>query len=239
MNDSSPVALVVGAGPGLGAALCRKFAAEGMAVAASLRDPEKISDVVAGSDGKIKSYAADASDEKGVLALFDAVGEDLGDPSLVVFNAGAYHRGTVVETEAADFERSWKVGCFAGFLVGREAARRMLKYPGEVKGTILFSSATASQRGGAGFVNLAVGKFGLKALCQSMARELMPRGIHVAQIVIDGQIFSPRYADLAKERQPDGLLRPDAIAETYWMLHTQHRSAWTLDLDVRPWVEKF
>ncbi|MFQ5958735.1 MAG: SDR family NAD(P)-dependent oxidoreductase, partial [Alphaproteobacteria bacterium] len=137
---------------------------------------------------------------------------------------------------AEDFEHCWRTGCLGGFLVGREAAKAMAR---RGSGTIIFTGATASLRGGAGFFNLAVGKFGLRALAQSMARELGENGVHVAHVIIDGQIAGPYYADLAKERGPDALLAPDAIAEAYYALHRQHRSAWTQELDLRPWVEKY
>jgi NAD(P)-dependent dehydrogenase (short-subunit alcohol dehydrogenase family) len=149
---------------------------------------------------------------------------------------GAIECCEVVETDPADFERCWRIGCFAGFLVGKAAARAMLK---QGQGTILFTGATASLRGSAGFVNLAAPKFTLRALAQSMARELGPQGIHVAHVIIDGQIRSERYQHLLTERGADSLLEPDAIADAYLALHRQQRSAWTLELDLRPWVEKF
>jgi NAD(P)-dependent dehydrogenase (short-subunit alcohol dehydrogenase family) len=142
----------------------------------------------------------------------------------------------VVDTPAEEFERSWRIGCFGGFLVGRGAARLMLK---QGAGTILFTGATASLRGGAGFVNLASPKFALRAVAQSLARELDPKGIHVAHVIIDGQIHSERYSQLAADRGPDALLEPNAIADAYLHLHRQPRSAWTHELDLRPWVEKF
>jgi len=223
-------AIVVGVGPGLGAAACRRFAQEGFNVAAASRrgDPNLVKEA--------RAYACDAADETSVADLFAAVERDFSAPSLVVFNAGTFERGKVAETEAADFERCWRVGCLGGFLVGRAAARAMV---GNGGGTIIFTGATASLRGGAGFANLAVPKFGLRALAQSMARELGPENIHVAHVIIDGQIAAERYAHLEKERGPDSLLDPDAIADTYFRLHTQHRSAWTHELEVRPWVEKF
>jgi NAD(P)-dependent dehydrogenase (short-subunit alcohol dehydrogenase family) len=153
-----------------------------------------------------------------------------------IFNAGAFVRTSILETAIEEFERCWRVGCFAGFLVGRAAARRMAK---QGSGTILLTGATASLRGGSGFVNLASSKFGLRAVAQSMARELSPKGIHVAHVIIDGQIRSERYEHLARERGPDSLLEPDAIAHSYLMLHRQPRSAWTHELDLRPWSEKW
>ncbi len=233
------VALVVGVGGGLGAALGRRFAKAGMAVALAARSDRTsrpLAEEIAGAGGTARAYAADATDEAAVAGLFEQVSGDLGAPDLVVYNAGAFQRAGILDADAAEFERCWRVGCLGGFLVGRAAARGMAA---RGSGTIVFTGATASLRGGAGFFNLAVGKFGLRALSQSMARELGPKGVHVAHVIIDGQINGPYYADLAKERGPDALLGPEAIAEAYYGLHAQHRSAWTQELDLRPWVEKF
>lgn len=233
MSDSC--ALVVGVGPGLGAALARRFAEGGMDLAIAARRPERLA-ALAGETGA-RAYACDVADESSVEKLFEQVVAELGVPALVAFNAGAYARGPVVEASAAEFERCWRISCMGGFLVGRAAARAMLP---RGNGTILFTGATAALRGGANFVNLAVGKFGLRALAQSMARELGPKGLHVAHVIIDGLI-----EDATREgRGPgahgaDALLHPDAIAESYWQLHLQPRSAWTQELDLRPWVEKF
>jgi len=207
-----------------------------MAVAAARRRPDKLAPLMAELNGRGRAYACDVTDEGDVGALFERVGSDLGEPDVVVFNAGAFVRKGILETESAEFERCWRVGCLGGFHVGRAAAKAMA---GRGRGTILFTGATASLRGGAGFHNLAVPKFGLRALAQSMARELGPRGVHVAHVIIDGHILSERYADLARERPEDGLLAPDAIAANYLMLHRQPPSAWTLELDLRPWVEAF
>jgi NAD(P)-dependent dehydrogenase (short-subunit alcohol dehydrogenase family) len=228
------VALIVGVGPGLGAALARRFAKGGLAVALAARRPEPLAGLAQEIGGR--AYACDAADEASVEDLFEKMGRELGAPGIVIYNAGAYSPGGILEISAAEFERCWRVGCLGGFFVGQRAARSMV---GEGRGTILFTGATASLRGGARFANLAVGKFGLRALAQSMARELGPKGVHVAHVIIDGQIRSERYAHLEKERPADGLLDPAAIAETYWQLHMQPRSAWTLELDLRPWVEKF
>jgi NAD(P)-dependent dehydrogenase (short-subunit alcohol dehydrogenase family) len=186
--------------------------------------------------GSAEGHALDATDEAAVEKLFKQIDAKGAPLDLAVYNAGAFMRTSILEATAADFERCWRIGCLGGFLVGRAAARRMAE---RGAGTIIFTGATASRRGSAQFFNLAVGKFGLKALAESMARELQPKGVHVAHVVIDGQIASERYANLAKERPPDGLLDPNAIAETYWQLHRQHRSAWTFELELRPWVEKF
>ena len=181
-------------------------------------------------------HDCDATVPEQVELLFQKIQSDYGPLCITVFNAGAFERREVVETDPADFERCWRIGCFAGFLVGRAAARVMLK---QGQGTILFTGATASLRGSAGFVNLAAPKFGLRALAQSMARELSPHGIHVAHVIIDGQIRSERYQHVLGDRGADSLLEPDAIADAYLALHRQQRSAWTLELDLRPWVEKF
>lgn len=228
------VALVVGVGPGLGAALARRFAQGGFAVAVAARVGGKLADLARAIGGR--AYACDATDAASVDRLFGDVRRDLGAPSVAIYNAGAYAPGAVIDIEAAAFERCWRILCLGGFLVGQGAARHMAEAG---RGTILFTGATASLRGGANFANLAVGKFGLRAVAQSMARELGPKGVHVAHVIIDGQIRSERYAHLEKERAPDGLLDPAAIAETYWQIHSQPRSAWTLELDLRPWVEKF
>ncbi len=229
-------ALVVGAGSGLGWSLVRCFAGAGMAVAAARREPDKLSGLIDGLDGVARAYACDATDEGSVGELFKTVAGDLGEPGLVVYNASAFVKKGLLETTAEELERCWRVGCLGGFMVGQAAARIMAP---KGAGTILFTGATASLRGGPGFHNMAIPKFGLRALAQSMAREFGPRGIHVAHVVIDGQIMSDARADLAKERPPDGLLDADAIAGNYLDLHRQHRSAWTQELDLRPWVEKF
>jgi len=229
------VAVVVGVGPGLGAALGRVFAGDGMAVALASRDAASIQAIADGIDGA-RAYPCDATSADQVEALFERVGADLGTPDMVVFNAGTFVHKSILETEAEEFERCWRIGCLGGFFVGRAAARAMTQ---RGQGTIIFTGATASLRGGAKFHNLAVPKFGLRALAQSMARELGSKGIHVGHVVIDGQILSERTGGLAKDRPEDGLLAPDAIAAAYLQLHRQHRSAWTHELDLRPWVERF
>ena len=229
---SKQTAVVVGVGPGLGAALVRAFAGEGYTVLAAARSATSLAEIE--SDGVVP-IDCDATEPADVERLFAAAAK-VGPTAAVVFNAGAFVRGSVLETKAEEFERCWRVGCFAGFVVGQAAARRMVAHGG---GTILLTGATASLRGGAGFVNLASPKFGLRAVAQSMARELGPKGIHVAHVIIDGQIHSERYAHLANERGPDSLLDSDAIAAQYLALHRQHRSAWTQELDLRPWSEKF
>jgi len=239
---TNETAIVVGTGPGLGAALARRFARAGMNVALAARNADKLAGLVAELAGKARAYASDATDERAVRKLFADVVRDSGAPRLVAFNAGAFVRKGLLDTTAEEFERCWRTACFGGFLVGREAVRAMLdaKTGSRHRGTVIFTGATASLRGGATFHNLAVGKFGLRALAQSMAREFQPKGIHVAHVIIDGQIRNDaRPSHSMAERGEDAVLDPNAIAENYYQLHLQPPSAWTLELDLRPHVEKF
>lgn len=233
---NSETAIIVGVGPGLGAALVRRCLSAGMHVVAAARHASRLAELQTGAADRLHLHDCDATSPEAVETVFDACEKTLGAPSLVVFNAGAFQRGSVADTDPAEFERCWRVGCFGGFLVGRAAARAMTP---RGRGTILFTGATASTRGAAGFVNLAAPKFGLRTVAQSLARELGPQGIHVTHLIIDGQIRSPRYEALLSERGPDALLEPDAIADAYLWLHRQPRSAWTFELDLRPWVERF
>lgn len=238
--NKDQVAVIVGAGPGLGYALGRRFACAEMHVALAARDASRLETLALECSGILhhgRAYACDATSETAVDDLFRQVGTDLGEPDVVVYNAGAFVPRGILETSREEFEACWRIGCLGGFLVGKEAARRMLAKP-RPGGTIIFTGATASVRGSAGFHNLAVGKFGLRALAQSMARELQPMGIHVAHVVLDGRIRPPT-APLGSPAASDALLEADAIAESYYHLHCQPRSAWTHELDLRPWVEKF
>jgi len=222
----SETAVIVGVGPGLGSALVKAFAGEGYTVVAAARKATKQSalrDVE-----RVVPVDCDTTQATQVDALFEQA-TSIGPLRVAVFNAGTYERGTVVDTDPAQFERCWRVGAFGGFLVGRAAGRHMLPAG---QGTILFTGATASLRGGAGFVNLASPKFALRAVAQSMARELGPKGIHVAHVIIDGQIRS-------ESGDADAYLDPRNIAAAYVGLHRQHRNAWTQELDLRPWSEKF
>jgi NAD(P)-dependent dehydrogenase (short-subunit alcohol dehydrogenase family) len=242
--DQPEVALIVGAGPGLGFSLARRFARAEMNVAIAARSAERLQTLAAGCSGithQCRAYVCDAIDEGEVETLFRQVDAELGEPNLVVYNAGAFVRKSVLDTTTKEFEHCWRVGCLGGFLVGRAAARRMAARversgPG---GTIIFTGATASLRGSALFANLAVGKFGLRALAQSLARELQAKGIHIVHVVIDGVIRPHSAVEHKGAEETDSLLDPDAIAEAYFQLHRQHRSAWSLEVDLRPWVEKF
>ena len=229
-------ALIVGAGPGLGAALGRTFAADGMAVALVARTKGTVEAIAKEIGAAAVPFSCDATDEDQVEKLFADVAADLAPPDVVVFNAGTFVPHGILETSAAEFEECWKVGCMAGFFVGRAAAKALLE---KGSGTILFTGATASLRGGANFHNLAVGKFGLRALAQSMARELGSQNIHVAHVVVDGIIDTERAKQFVKNPPEDGLLAPDQIASNYLHLHRQQRSAWTQELDLRPRSEKF
>ncbi len=224
-QSSKPVALIVGVGPGLGAALARRFASEGMALAIAARQGDRLAALAKETGGR--AYGCDATIETAVDDLFDAVERDLGTPQLVVFNAGGYVRKPIAELSVGDVENTWRNNCLGGFLVGRAAARVMLPAGA---GTIIFTGATAAMRGGVNFAAFAMGKFGLRALAQSMARELGPKGIHVAHTIIDGGIGDS--ADASR-------LAPKDIADAYWHLHRQAKSAWTQELDLRPWAEKF
>jgi NAD(P)-dependent dehydrogenase (short-subunit alcohol dehydrogenase family) len=226
-------ALIVGAGSGLSASLARLFSREGMAVALAARNPDKLAALTAES-GAI-AFTCDASEAAQVERLFASVDAQLGAPSLVVYNAGRRVRGPIEALDPAEVQRAWMVGCFGGFLVAQQAARRMLAAQ---RGTILFTGATASVKGFPLSAGFAMGKFALRGLAQSLARELAPKGVHVAHIVIDGGIASS-YAKSAEERASDRFLDPDAIAREYLHLHRQQRSAWTWELELRPHSENF
>lgn len=243
MEQQGKLAVIVGAGPGLGCALGRRFSKAEMNVAMAARDVARLESLTmecAAIGHGAKAYSCDAGDEKSVEELFSQVRAEFGEPDVVIYNAGAFVPRALLETTAEEFERCWRVGCMGGFLVGRAAARSMLERIGRGGrgGTILFTGATASLRGSAGFHNLAVGKFGLRALAQSMARELQPTGIHVAHVIIDGRIRPSSSIEHSAEASDD-MLDPSAIAEAYFQLHCQPRSAWTHEMDLRPWVEKF
>ncbi|MBR0646018.1 SDR family NAD(P)-dependent oxidoreductase [Plastoroseomonas hellenica] len=245
MPEPKRVAIVVGVGAerGLGAALARRFAREGLHVVVAGRTQARLDQVAASiraGGGSAEGIAADTTREADVVALFDRAFTGDAVPELVVFNAGNNVRAPIRELEAEVFEAAWRVGTLGGFLVGREAARRLVPLG---RGSILFTGASASLRGRAGFAGFAAAKAGLRAVSQSMARELGPLGIHVAHVVIDGGIAGERLESRAPQRVAeageDGLLDIDAIAEAYWQLHRQHRSAWTQELDLRPFKEGF
>ncbi len=245
---SRKTAVVVGVGPeaGLGAALCRRFATEGYHILVSGRTAGKIETVsnrIIAAGGSAEAVVADATREEDVIRLFDramAPGADREPADLIVYNAGNNQKIDFRELSARVFEEFWRVGCFGGFLAGREAARRLVPLG---RGTILFTGASASLRGKPGFAHFAAAKAGLRMIAQSMAREYGPAGIHVAHVVIDGGIdgerLRARRPEAVKERGEDGLLGIDAIAESYWQIHRQARSAWSFEIDLRPFREPF
>ena len=225
-------ALIVGAGHGLSASLARLLGKEGLAVAIAARDIAKLAPLCAETGAR--AFACDAQDEVQVRKLFADVDREQGAPDVVIYNASARTRGPVVELVAADVQRALQVTAFGAFLVAQQAAARMLP---QRHGAILFTGASASVKGYAESAPFAMGKFALRGLAQSLARELSPQGIHVAHFVIDGAIRGPaRGDDLNK---PDALLDPDAIALAYLDILRQSRSAWTWEIELRPWVERF
>ena len=239
MKSLQKVAVVVGVGPGLGKALAVRFAQGDFKVALVSRRDESVSAVqteVEAIGGSARAFLADVADEESVRAMFRRIHEELGAPEVLLYNAAAFQVGGILELSSATFEQAWRVNCLGGFLSAQAVLPSMLE---RGRGTIIFSGATASLRGSARFAGVAVGKFGLRALAQSIARELGPKGIHVAHVVIDGQIDTPRVRAKLPERDPQTFLDPSAIAETYWNLHAQDASAWSHEVDLRPSVEKF
>jgi len=237
------VALVIGAGDATGGAIARRFAREGYFACVTRRNAEKLQplvDAIEAAGGRARGFASDARKEEEVVALIEQIESTLGPIEVLVFNIGANVRTGILEESARKYFKIWEMACFSGFLNAREVARRMVT---RGRGTIIFTGATASLRGGNGYAAFAGAKHALRALAQSMARELGPRGIHVAHPVIDGAIdtafirenFPERYA--LKDR--DGILDPEHIADQYWMLHRQPRDTWTHELDLRPWMETF
>jgi NAD(P)-dependent dehydrogenase (short-subunit alcohol dehydrogenase family) len=226
------IAVIVGVGSGLSAALARACAKRDMNVVLAARNIDKLAQLAAETDARL--IACDAVDRRQVDALFRVVGE-VGPPSLVVYNASARARGPLIELDPADVERAVQVTALGGFHVAQAAARAMLP---QRRGSIFFTGASASVKGYAQSAPFAMGKFALRGLAQSMARELAPQGLHVAHFVIDGGI-SRGADDPRRERGTDGLLEPAAIAETYLHVHSQARSAWTWEVELRPWVESF
>jgi NAD(P)-dependent dehydrogenase (short-subunit alcohol dehydrogenase family) len=231
-NPTFETALIVGAGRGLSASLARLFAGEGLRVALAARDAEKLAPLCA--ETSAKAFACDAVEPDQVARLFSAVEAAIGAPDVVVYNASARARGPVAELVPAEVERAIMVSAFGGFLVAREAARRMVP---KGHGAILFTGASASVKGYPLSAPFAMGKFALRGLAQSMARELAPQGIHIAHFVIDGGIRNPGRVEPAD--RPDSMLDPDAIAAAYLSVLRQPRSAWTWEIELRPWVEQF
>jgi len=228
---ASRVAVVFGIGPGIGGAVAHKFAAEGYTVALLGRKKEKLEEFKAqieGKKGKAFVVVSDAADPASIAAAFEAI-RKVGHPEVLVYNASGFKIGSLLDTSLEEFENNWKVSARAAFLASKEVLPKMVE---NKKGTIIYTGATASLRGGANFSAFASGKFALRALSQSVAREFGPKGIHVAHTIIDGGVDT---AHTGKET----VLSPKSIADSYWNLHTQHHTAWTQELDFRPFVEKW
>jgi NAD(P)-dependent dehydrogenase (short-subunit alcohol dehydrogenase family) len=242
---ANPAALIIGAGDATGGAIARAFARDGLVACVNRRSRnaeqlEALAAAIREEGHAAHAFPADARDEAAMVELVETVERDIGPIEVAVFNVGANVRFSVTDTSAQVYRKVWEMACFAGFLMGREVAKAMIA---RGRGTIIFTGATASLRGGAGFSAFSGAKAALRMLAQSMARELGQQGIHVAHIVIDGGIdtefvrgLRPNFDEL---KAKDGVLSPDAIAANYVMLHHQQRSAWTHELDLRPWIESF
>lgn len=242
MNNKK-VVLVVGAGDATGGAIAKRFAQEGFVACVTRRSADKLQplvDAIKADGGEAHGFACDARKEEDVIALVEQIENQVGPIEAFVFNIGANVPCSILEETARKYFKIWEMACFSGFLNAREVAKRMAK---RQRGTILFTGATAGMRGAAGFAAFAGAKHGIRALAQSMARELGPMNIHVAHIVVDGAIdtdfiresFPEKYAT----KDQDGILNPEHIAENYWYLHSQPRDAWTFELDLRPWSERW
>ncbi|CRL51435.1 SDR family oxidoreductase [Pseudomonas sp. SIMBA_041] len=242
MNNKK-VVLVVGAGDATGGAIAKRFAQEGYVACVTRRSADKLQplvDTIKANGGDAHGFACDARKEEEVIALVEQIESEIGPIEAFVFNIGANVPCSILEETARKYFKIWEMACFSGFLNAREVAKRMAK---RQRGTILFTGATAGMRGAAGFAAFAGAKHGIRALAQSMARELGPMNIHVAHVVVDGAIdtdfiresFPEKYAT----KDEDGILNPEHIAENYWYLHSQPRDAWTFELDLRPWSERW
>ena len=242
MNNKK-VVLVVGAGDATGGAIAKRFAQEGFVACVTRRSADKLQplvDTIKAEGGEAQGFACDARKEEDVIALVEQIESQIGPIEAFVFNIGANVPCSILEETARKYFKIWEMACFSGFLNAREVAKRMAK---RQRGTILFTGATAGLRGASGFAAFAGAKHGIRALAQSMARELGPMNIHVAHVVVDGAIdtdfiresFPEKYAT----KDQDGILNPEHIAENYWYLHSQPRDAWTFELDLRPWSERW
>lgn len=239
-KTSKPIALIIGAGDHLGSAIARRFAKEGFHIVATRRRGDLdtlVKDVQAlGADAT--ALHSDARDEQQVIELIEKIESELGPIQVTVFNVGGNVRFGITETSTQVYRKVWEMCALAGFLVGREVAKKMLP---RQQGTILFTGASASLRGNSGFAAFSGGKHALRALAQSMSRELGPQGIHVAHIIVDGLIENEAtkefLPDLYASKEADGIIQPDDLAEVYWQLHKQPKSAWTFEQDVRPYIE--
>lgn len=243
MENNNRVALIIGAGDSTGAAIARRFAREGYVACLTRRSADKLQplvDSILAEGGRAHGFASDARKEDQVAELVEIIERDIGPIEVMVFNIGANVPCSILEETARKYFKIWEMACFAGFLTSQAVAKRMVA---RGRGTILFTGATAGLRGSAGFAAFAGAKHGIRALAQSMARELGPMNIHVAHVVVDGAIDTAFIRDSFPERyalkDQDGILNPAHIADNYWHLHSQPRDAWTFELDLRPWTERW
>ena len=242
-SQRKPVALVIGAGDATGGAIARRFAREGFAACVTRRSVDKLQplvDSIRAAGGEAHGFGSDARKEDEVTALVEDIENRIGDIDVFVFNIGANVPCSVLDESARKYFKIWEMACYAGFLTGQAVARRMAA---RRRGTMIFTGATASLRGAANFAAFAGAKHALRALSQSLARELGPANVHVAHVIIDGAIDTAFIRDNFPERHAlkseDGILVPEHIADTYWFLHQQPRDAWTFELDLRPWSERW
>ena len=240
---NTPVALVIGAGDATGGAIAKRFAREGLTACVTRRSADKLQplvDEIIAAGGKARGFASDARKEEQVIELVDTIELEVGPIEVLVFNIGANVPCSILDETAQKYFKIWEMACFSAFLVGREVAKRMVT---RQRGSMLFTGATAGLRGSANFAAFAGAKFALRALAQSMARELGPQNIHVAHVVVDGAIdtafIRDNFPQMYAHKDADGILNPEHIADNYWYLHSQPRDAWTHELDLRPWMEKW
>ena len=242
-QQSKGVVLVVGAGDATGGSIAKRFALQGYEAVITRRKEDKlkeITDEIRAAGGVVHPFGVDARREEEMVPFIKRIEDQIGAIEIAVYNVGGNVRFGITETTSRVFFKVWEMCCFGGFLMGREVSNYMRT---RGRGTIIFTGATASVRGGEGYSAFAAGKHGLRALAQSMARELAPKGIHIGHVIIDGAIdtewiremFPDRYA----QKDQDGILNPDSIADAYWLLHQQPRDAWTFEMDLRPWIEKW
>ncbi|OLS63097.1 SDR family oxidoreductase [Pseudomonas putida] len=243
MSDNNKVVLVIGAGDATGGAIARRFAREGYIACVTRRSADKLQpllDQIHAEGGRAHGFGSDARKEEDVAALVEQIESSIGPIEAFVFNIGANVPCSILEETPRKYFKIWEMACFAGFLTAQAVARRMVV---RERGTLLFTGATAGLRGAAGFAAFAGAKHGIRALAQSMARELGPRNIHVGHVVVDGAIDTAFIRDSFPERYAlkaqDGILDPEHIADSYWYLHAQPRDAWTFELDLRPWMERW
>ena len=234
---------VVGAGDGTGGAIAKRFAREGFVACVTRRNAEKLQplvDAIGAAGGKAIAFGCDARKEEEVVALVDRIEREVGPIEAFAFNVGANVPSSILDETARKYMKIWEMACFSGFLTAREVAKRMVT---RKRGTILFTGATASLRGASKFAAFSGAKHALRALAQSMARELGPMGVHVGHVVVDGAIdtdfIRETFPDTYAKKSEGGILSPDHIAENYWYLHSQPIDAWTHEIDLRPWMEKW